>query len=236
MKTNWNSEIAPLLKEYAQKKHPLDYHSLYELIVMVVLSAQSTDKIVNTIAPQLFQAFPNMEALSRCDVEMLIPYITEVRNFRNKANWLIKIAGQVKQDKNIPTAMEELVKLPGIGRKSANVIMREAKAKAVGVIVDLHVLRVAPRLGIASETNSEDATKMEKELMAAVDQKQWGELGMAISFLGREVCRPSDPMHDKCVMNKVCAFFTKHKNGSKPKAKAKSKVKMKVKKKQTLLH
>ncbi|MBL0048260.1 MAG: endonuclease III [Bacteroidetes bacterium] len=221
MKTNWNVAVAPLLKEYAKRKHPLEYNSIYELIVMVVLSAQSTDKIVNTIAPQLFQAFPNMEALSRCDVETLIPYITKVRNFRNKANWLIKIAGQVKQDKNIPKAMDELVKLPGIGRKSANVIMREAKAKAVGVIVDLHVLRVAPRLGIASQANSEDATKMEKELMSAVDQKHWGELGMAISFLGREICRPSDPLHSKCVMNKVCNYYTKSKTKSKPKAKKK---------------
>lgn len=219
MKTNWNVAVAPLLKKYAKRKHPLEYNSTYELIVMVVLSAQSTDKIVNAIAPQLFQAFPNMEALSRTDIETLIPYISKVRNFRNKANWLIKIAGQVKQDKNIPNAMEQLVKLPGIGRKSANVIMRETKAKAVGVIVDLHVLRVAPRLGIASQANSEDATKMEKELMSAVDQKQWGELGMAISFLGREVCRPTDPMHDKCVMNKVCAFYTKPKTSSKLKSK-----------------
>ena len=100
--------------------------------------------------------------------------------------------------------MEELIALPGIGRKSANVIMRGIGCKAEGVIVDLHVLRVAPRLGIAGGT---DPKKIEKQIMDVIDEKDWGEIGMAISFLGRETCRPTNPHCDKCVVSKSCAYF-----------------------------
>ena len=90
------------------------------------------------------------------------------------------------------------------GRKSANVIMRESGAKAEGIIVDLHVVRVAPRLGIAE---GEDPKKIEKQMMEVINSKDWGEAGMAISFLGREICRPTNPKHDECVMKGVCAFY-----------------------------
>jgi endonuclease-3 len=115
---------------------------------MVVLSAQSTDKLINDLAPALFKAYPDVASLSRAKVDDLKPYIGKVRSFFKKAEWLIRIAQQIKEDKNIPVTMDELVKLPGIGRKSANVIMREAGVKAEGVIVDLHVVRVAPRIAL----------------------------------------------------------------------------------------
>lgn len=211
---DWNIALNPLLKKYKNKKHPLAYNSIYELFVMVVLSAQSSDKLINDIAPALFNVFPDMEALSKATEETLHPLITKVINHRNKASWLMKVAQSIKSDKKIPLTMDELVALPGIGRKSANVIMREAKQKAEGVIVDLHVLRVAPRLGIAS---SADPKIMEKEIMEKVDAKYWGETGMAISFLGRETCRPTDPKHMECVMNHVCAYFSKLKTGKQKK-------------------
>jgi endonuclease-3 len=135
---------------------------------------------------------------------MIIPLVSKVRNFGNKTKWLLAIASTLKSDKNIPKTMEELTALPGIGRKSANVIMRESGIPAEGIIVDLHVVRVAPRIGVASGT---DPKKIEKQLMEVIDPKDWGEVGMAISFLGREICRPSNPKHDECVMNKVCAFY-----------------------------
>jgi len=205
-KTDWNIAIKPLLKKYKTKKHPLDFENRYQLLVMVILSAQSTDKLINEIAVNLFKAFPTLESLGRATVEDLRPLIGKVRSFYKKAGWLIKIGQMLKEEQNIPLTMEELVKLPGIGRKSANVILREAGVKAVGVVVDLHVLRVAPRLGIAK---GEDPKKMEALLMKNVGQKDWGELGMAISFLGRETCRPTDPLCDQCVMNKTCAYYSK---------------------------
>lgn len=201
---NWQKEIQPLLKKYKGKKHPLDYNNKYELVVMVVLSAQDSDRHINKIAPDFFKAFPNMKSLSNADEESLYPFISKVRNFRNKTKWLLELSRTIKGDKYIPTTLEELTALPGIGRKSANVIMREAGVKAEGIIVDLHVVRVAPRLGLAIGT---DPKKLEKQMMEVLTPEDWGEVGMAISFLGRETCRPSNPKCPECVMKKVCAFF-----------------------------
>ena len=201
-KIDWRDAIQPLLKKYKGKKHPLDYENIYQLVVMVILSAQDSDRNINKLAPALFEAFPDMKALSRTTPEMLFPFIGKVRNFANKAKWLVEIAGSIKDNKNIPLTNEGLTALKGIGRKSANVILREAGKPAEGVMVDLHVVRVAPRLGIASGT---DGNKIEKQIMEILPKKDW-DAGMAMSFLGREICRPK-PKCDVCLMNTVCAFF-----------------------------
>lgn len=203
-KTNWATAFKPLIAKYKGKKHPLDYKNTYQLLVMVVLSAQDSDKHINTLAPDLFKAFPNMKSLAKATEKTLLPFIGKVRNFGNKTKWLLQLAQTIKTDKNIPLTLEELTALPGIGRKSANVIIREAGAAAEGIIVDLHVVRVAPRIGVASGT---DPKKIEKQLMEALPEKTWGDIGMAISFLGREICRPSHPQHHDCVMSKHCAYF-----------------------------
>jgi len=203
-KTNWPQALKPLLKKYKGRKHPLEYKNIYQLVVVVVLSARDSDKHINQIAPPFFKAFPDMKSLSRADEEALFPFISKVSNFGNKAKWLIELAQMIKEDKKIPLTMEELIKLPGIGRKSANVIMREAGVKAEGVIVDLHVIRVAPRIGIATGS---DPQKIEQQIMETIPPKDWGEIGMAISFLGRETCRPANPKHDECVVKKHCDYF-----------------------------
>jgi endonuclease III len=201
-KIDWKVAIKPLLKKYQNKKHPLEASNVYEMMVMVVLSAQSTDKLIMDIAPKLFEAFPDMQSLSKAEPEMLYPYIDKVRGSRKKADWLVRIAREIKTDKNIPLTMEEMVELPGIGRKSANVIKREARVEAEGIIVDIHVLRVAPRLGIATGDN---ADKIEKQLMDTLPKEEW-DAGMAMSFHGREICRPQ-PECPKCIMQTVCAFY-----------------------------
>jgi endonuclease III len=201
-KINWAEAIKPLLKKYRGKKHPLDYGNVYQLVVMVILSAQDSDRHINQLAPELFKAFPGMQALSKATPETLYPFIGEVRNFANKAKWLVEMAQKIKKDSNIPLTLDQLTEMPGIGRKSANVILRESGAKAEGVIVDLHVVRVAPRLGMASGT---DPKKIEKQIMEILPQKDW-DAGMAMSFLGREICRPQ-PKCNICLMNTVCAFY-----------------------------
>lgn len=203
-KTNWPEAFKPLLKKYKGKPHPLEYKNIYQLVVMVILSAQDSDKNINQLAPAFFNAFPDMASLSRADAEALYPFVSKIRNFGNKTKWLKDLSSKIKQDKNIPLTMEELVELPGIGRKSANVIMRGAGVKAEGVICDLHVIRVAPRLGIAQGT---DPKKIEKQIMEVIPEKDWGEIGMAISFLGRETCRPTNPKCDECVMKSNCDYF-----------------------------
>jgi endonuclease-3 len=203
-KTDWAAAMKPLLAKYKGKPHPLDYKNLYQLVIMVVLSAQDSDKNINNLAPDFFKVFPNMKTLAKATEPELFKLISKVRNFGNKAKWIMQLAQTVKEDKNIPLTMEELTQLPGIGRKSANVIMRGAGVKAEGVIVDLHVVRVAPRIGIASGT---DPKKIEKQIMDVIPEKDWGEIGMAISFLGRETCRPTHPQHHDCVVSKYCAYF-----------------------------
>lgn len=209
VKTDWAEATKPLLAKYKGKPHPLEYKSIYQLVVMVVLSAQDSDRNINQLAPALFKAFPDMRALAKANEAALLPFISKVRNFGNKSRWLMQLAQTIKEDKNIPLTMDTLTELPGIGRKSANVILREAGVKAEGVIVDLHVVRVAPRLGIATGT---DPKKIEKQIMEVIPQKDWGEIGMAISFLGRETCRPTHPHHHDCVMSAHCAYFREQHN------------------------
>ncbi|SHJ04185.1 endonuclease III domain-containing protein [Flavobacterium terrae] len=206
----WEEKLAPLLLKYKHKKHPLDYQNLYQLMIMVILSAQDSDANINKVAPALFEMYPNLETLSVSSIDALVPYISKVRNFGTKASWIIEIAQTLKEDKNIPLTMEELTSLKGIGRKSANVIMREMKSPAEGIIADLHVIRVAPRIGLVNETK--DGNKVEKQLMQVLSEEIWGEIGMAISFLGREICRPTNPKCNQCPINAHCNYFNTLKN------------------------
>ncbi len=201
--TDWDKALAPLIKKYKGKKHPLDYKNIYQLVVMVILSAQDSDKHINELSIPLFKAFPDMASLAKADAEALFPFVSKIRNFGNKVKWLITLAQTIKSDKNIPLTLDELILLPGIGRKSANVILRESEKKAEGIIVDLHVVRVAPRIGIASGT---DPKKIEKQLMDVTNEKDWSEIGMAISFLGREICRPTNPKCGECPVNGNCEY------------------------------
>lgn len=201
---NWTENLKPLIALYKGKKHPLDYQNAYQLLVMVILSAQDSDANINKIAPALFEAYPNIESIAVSNIEALIPHISKVRNFRTKASWIIEIAQELKEDKNIPVTMQDLTALKGIGRKSANVIMRETNAQAEGIIADLHVIRVAPRIGIIPEAN--DGNKIEKLLMQTLPKEIWGEIGMAISFLGRETCRPTNPKCSECVIQNHCQY------------------------------
>ncbi len=201
---NWEEKLQPLIDLYRDKKHPLAYDNIYQLIIMVVLSAQDSDANINKIAPGLFQKYPDFESLSTASFETLFPLVNKVRNFNTKSNWLIEIAQTLKKDDNIPTTLPELTTLKGIGRKSANVIMREMKVPAEGIIADLHVIRVAPRIGLVTESN--DGNKIEKQLMQVLPKSIWGEIGMAISFLGRETCRPTNPKCNNCPIQNDCLY------------------------------
>lgn len=204
---DWAIALRPLIEKYKEQQHPLDYKNIYQLLVMVVLSAQDSDAHINKIAPEFFQKYPDMKALAKANSVELTEALSDVRFHTNKISWLQEIAETVKEDKNIPTTMKELTALKGVGRKSANVIMREANAEPEGIMVDLHVLRVAPRLGIAKGKN---ADRIEKELMKALPKDMWGEIGMALSFLGRETCRPTNPKHNECILSKVCDYCQTH--------------------------
>ena len=202
--SNWETKLEPILEKYKGTKHPLEYQNTYQLLVMVVLSAQDSDANINKIAPTLFDKYPTLNSLSKTDLETFVPYISKVRNFQTKANWLLEIAKTIQEDKNIPLTMSGLTTLKGIGRKSANVILRETNQPAEGIIADLHVIRVAPRIGIIKE--SKDGNKVEKDLMQILPKNIWSEIGMAISFLGRETCRPK-PKCEECLIADICNYY-----------------------------
>jgi endonuclease III len=201
---DWNKDLQPLFKKHGKRHHPLEYKNTYQLVVMVVLSAQTTDRMINSLAPELFKKFPSMKYLAAAKPEDLFLYIKSVRGFRKKAVWLISIARTIGEDKNIPLNIDKLVELPGIGRKSANVIIFGAGGQPQGIFLDLHVLRVISRLGITSQ---EKPDKIEKELMEIVQQKNWHAAGISLSYLGRETCRPTEPHCTDCLLNKVCKYY-----------------------------
>jgi endonuclease III len=203
---NWKEELAPILKKYKLQKHPLEFKNLFQLLTMVILSAQDSDENINKIAPNFFYRFPNMETLAKSNNNEILSYLNTVKYFENKSKWIVETAKIIQKNDSIPLTMKGLTNLKGIGRKSANVIMREANVSLEGIMVDLHVLRVAPRIGLITATK--DGIKAEKELMFALPREIWNDIGMVISFLGREICRPI-PKCSQCPINSCCKYYKK---------------------------
>ena len=202
---NWKENLEPLIDKYKGRKHPLNYNNTYQLLIMVILSAQDSDANINNITIPFFEKYPNLESISNSSIEEITPYFTKVKNYPTKTTWIFEIAKLLKTDSNIPTNLKDLIALKGIGRKSANVILRETNQKAEGIIVDLHVIRVVPRIGLTPKY--EDGNKIEKLLMQQLPYEIWNEIGMAFSFLGREICRPTNPKCDDCPINMHCNYF-----------------------------
>lgn len=209
----WPKDLEPLIKRYSKQKFPLNYKNRYQLLVMVLLAARASDIQVNKIADELFKTYPDVSDLKKTSPEDLQKIIKSIPGFRKKSQWLIDLAKAAGSDDKIPHTLGELTKLPGIGRKTANVIIRESNDNAEGVVVDLHVVRVAPRLGVV-DTKVPD--KIEKQLMEVMPQDKWNDIGMTLSFHGREICRPK-PKCEECIVNKVCNYYktVKEKEGKK---------------------
>ncbi len=202
---DWKTILQPIIDKYKGRKHPLEYSNLYELMVAVLLSAQDSDAHINKIMPQFIEKYPNLEAIKNSNLNAIENIIAPVMNSKNKASWLYEIAITLEKSENIPLKGNDLIQLKGIGRKSANVILREMNQPAEGIIADLHVIRVAPRIGLTDK--SKDGIKIEKQLMSLLPKQIWNEIGMAISFLGREICRPSQPKCTICPLKNDCNYF-----------------------------
>ncbi len=201
---DWEQELKPLIIKYKDKEHPLKYKNTYQLLVMVILSAQYSDEKVNQISIKLFKEFPNMESLSKATIDTLLPYIASIKHFEKKSETLLRMADKLKTNDNIPTKMKSLIAIKGIGRKSANVILRESHARPEGIIVDRHVIRVALRLGI---TIHNKANPIEKEMMTSIPKNMWDDLGLSLSFLGREICTFHSPKHEECLLKDICFTY-----------------------------
>jgi len=185
----------------------LDYTTPLELLIATILSAQCTDKRVNMVTPMVFKAFPTAQSLADANPAVMEEMIKSTGFFRNKTKSLIALGKALveRHDGEVPDSMAELVKLPGVGRKTANVILGNAFGKNEGVVVDTHVGRLAVRLGLTRQT---DPVKAEQDLMALVERDDWTMLAHVLIFHGRRVCFARSPNCTFCVLAEICPSST----------------------------
>lgn len=181
----------------------LDHEDPYQLLVATILSAQCTDKRVNMVTPDLFRHYPSANALADAKPEELEGEIKSTGFFRNKTKSLLGMANAVveRHGGEIPDTMEELTKLPGVGRKTANVILGNAFNKNLGIVVDTHVTRLSNRLGLTRET---DAVKIEEDLMPLFPAEQWTMISHLLIEHGRQICIARAPACEVCPLNDIC--------------------------------
>ena len=194
-----------------EKQHPgadteLRYSNPYELLVATILSAQCTDERVNQVTPALFKRYPDATALHKATTAELEPQVQSTGFFRAKSKSLAGMAAAVvdRHQGLIPKTMEQLTALPGVGRKTANVVLGHALG-VPGLPVDRHVLRVSNRIGIA---NGEDPEVVEEQLCAAMPKAKWTKTSDTLILHGRRICKPK-PLCDKCAVRDDCDYFRK---------------------------
>jgi len=191
-----------LKKAYGEPKTELNYNNSFELLISVMLSAQSTDKKVNEVTPVLFGRFPEIPILAEAKVSDIEKIIREVNYHKTKARHLV-LTSQILRDRfssEIPRTHDDLLTLPGVGNKTANVVLSELKID-YALPVDTHVFRVSKRLGLAFSDNRD---KVEKELCEQFPKKRWHELHHWLIFHGRRVCNARNPKCSECTLSDIC--------------------------------
>jgi endonuclease III len=196
--------MAKLGTQHPNADTELNYSNPYELLVATILSAQCTDERVNQVTPALFKRYPDPRALAKATTAQLEPQIQSTGFFRSKSRSLLGMATEVvaRYGGEVPKTMDDLVQLPGVGRKTANVVLGHALG-VPGLPVDRHVLRVSNRLGIA---NSEDPEVVEQQLGSAMPPPDWTRTSDTLILHGRRICRPR-PMCDKCAVRDDCDYY-----------------------------
>ena len=204
MNINKGEKIAKELKgNYPNPKTELNYMNEYELVVAVALSAQTTDRKVNEVTPILFKKYPGWSELKNADISELKEIIKPVNFYKGKAERLILAAEYIvrKHSGIVPNTIEQLIKIPGYARKSANVILKELWGKAEGIVVDTHVSRVSMRLGL---TDRKEPVKIEQDLISVIPKEYWVNFSGSAVLHGRYTCTARKPKCDKCFLNKLC--------------------------------
>ncbi|HEY6009822.1 MAG TPA: endonuclease III [Nitrospirota bacterium] len=193
-----------LHKEYrGTPQTALQFTSPFELLVATMLSAQTTDVLVNRVTAELFKKYRSPRDFADAAPERIAEDIRSVNFFNNKAKNINKAAIMIleKYGGEVPRTMEELVLLPGVARKTANIVLSSAFGINEGIAVDTHVKRLAYRLGL---TKHEDPVKIEQDLVELTTQKEWGNLSHLLIFHGRKVCQARKPDHASCVLCDIC--------------------------------
>jgi endonuclease-3 len=195
--------VKRLKADYPAATCALENETPFELLVATILSAQCTDERVNMVTPKLFRRWPTAAEMARAPTKQLETVIQSTGFFRNKAK-NIKAASLAivdQHDGEVPRDMDQLVALPGVGRKTANVVLGTAFGLATGVVVDTHVTRVSRRLGLTEHT---DPVKIEQDLMQVVPKSEWVDFAHRMIHHGRQICAARKPKCPECSMNKFC--------------------------------
>lgn len=195
--------ITRLKREYPDATCSLVHENAYQLLVATILSAQCTDERVNQVTPALFRRYPEPDDLAAANPEELEELIRSTGFFRNKAKSLLGMANALveRHEGKVPADMDALVELPGVGRKTANVVLGNAFDMNEGVVVDTHVGRLSGRLGLTSET---DPVRIEQDLMKLVPREEWTLLPHLFIDHGRAVCKAPVPRCEVCVLSDIC--------------------------------
>jgi len=197
-------EILRLLSEhYAQAKTALDFRTPHQMLVATILSAQCTDERVNKVTPGLFARYKFVEDFAVADLLDLERLVRSTGFYRNKARNIKASAEMIVKDfgGEVPRKMEELLLLPGVARKTANVVLHNAYGTSVGVVVDTHIGRLSRRLGFSKEKSPE---KVERDLMKLVPRNDWANIGYWLIDHGRAVCKSQKPNCGECFLNELC--------------------------------
>lgn len=195
--------IKRLKKEYPVLKSALNFGSPFELLAATILSAQSTDVHVNKVTGPLFKKYRTVHDFANSDLSLLEQDVSSVNFYRNKAR-NIQSAARIIVEKfkgEVPRTMDDLTGLPGVARKTANIVLYNVFGITEGIAVDTHVVRLAGRLGL---TKNENPVKIEKDLMEIVPKKEWGNITHLLIFHGRKICQAKKPMHKDCVLFDIC--------------------------------
>jgi len=195
--------IKQLEQDYPEAKTSLDYSSPLEILVATILSAQCTDKRVNIVTQSLFKKYRIAEDYANADLAELEQDIRSTGFYRNKAKNIKKAAWMLVEnyDSQVPQTMEELIKLPGVARKTANIVLSNAYGNIVGIAVDTHVKRLSKRLELTQNTNPE---KIELDLMQIVPKEYWKRITNLLIYHGRKVCTARKPKCSLCSLNNIC--------------------------------
>jgi endonuclease-3 len=195
--------VSRLKRMYPKAKVSLDFTNPFELLIATMLSAQSTDVRVNIVTKSLFRKYPNPQAFASATQPEMERDVRQTGFFRNKAKAVIAASKAImeKHGGEVPHTMEELTALPGVGRKTANVVLGNAFNMPVGIVVDTHVTRVSGRLGLTANV---DAVKIEQDLMKLIPQKEWTSFSHRLIQHGRQICIARKPKCRECRLNELC--------------------------------
>lgn len=192
-------------EKYSDAECSLAHKNPFELLVATVLSAQCTDERVNKVTSVLFDKYPTTEEMAESDLEQLMEIVRSTGFYKNKASNILKISKKIVEDYQgkLPLDMRKLTELPGVGRKTANVVLGNF-GKAEGIVVDTHVKRVAARVGVV---DARDPVKIEKELISLIPEDRWNKFGHQVIAFGRDICRARGPKCNECGMTEECKYF-----------------------------